>query len=155
MIVDAAIGLIAFVALGISIWQGWLMRQQARLSVRPCLDFAWSDGGFDGRGACLRLHNAGLGPALIYDLHIGTDSQPMKQAGEEIWGRIMNGLGIGRTKFYQVLQQTVVRPGGSLDIMQADLESSEKAAQVGKRVRATVSYKSLYDEPFEASFQGS
>lgn len=62
-----AAAFIAFCALGISIWQGFLMRQHSRLSVKPWL--VLHRDAIEGNAVEIHLVNAGLGPALVKDLY--------------------------------------------------------------------------------------
>ena len=58
--------LVALLALGLTLWQGWLTRTHNRRSVRPHLDWrthtARSDSGVSFR---FLIRNTGIGPAIV------------------------------------------------------------------------------------------
>jgi len=76
-------------ALGVSIWQGMLQRRNARLMLKPCLDFRWT---MDGEKAWLALVNSGPGPALLTDLVLEISEGIAKRATPAEWKRVADSL---------------------------------------------------------------
>lgn len=76
MITAIAAGIVSLSALGVSIYEAYLMREQQAASVLPIVDF-WS--AYDHRaGYSLNLANKGLGPAFVRDIEVSVDGTPLK-----------------------------------------------------------------------------
>ena len=66
--IASAAALVSLLALGATLWQGWITRQHGRLSVRPNITVI-NERLYDGSGARIRLlaRSVGLGPAIVTD----------------------------------------------------------------------------------------
>jgi hypothetical protein len=73
MITAIAAGIVSLSALGVSIYEAYLMREQQAASVLPIIDF-WSAYGPES-GYSLNLANKGLGPAFIKDISVTVDGK--------------------------------------------------------------------------------
>lgn len=75
MITALAAGVVSLSALGVSIYEAYLMREQQAASVLPIIDF-WA--AFEpGSNYSLHLANKGLGPAFIKHINVLVDKEPM------------------------------------------------------------------------------
>ena len=74
-------GIVAFVALGLALWQFWVLRKHNRLSVRPYLTAGYKADPADtlsdkGIGSFkVEVINNGIGPAIINDCFIEIDGK--------------------------------------------------------------------------------
>ena len=105
MITAIAAGIVSLSALGVSIYEAYLMREQQAASVLPIVDF-WA--GYELGGAyALNLANKGLGPGFIKDIEVSVD-----QGSHDNWGQVMaavNGKRVPRTE--SALIGSVLAPG--------------------------------------------
>lgn len=85
----AAIGLLA---LGVSLWQGWVARRHNRLSVTPHLRIDWYIEADSPLRICLR--NAGIGPAVIREVAITTGGTTFTNAQPLCFENALEALGI-------------------------------------------------------------
>jgi hypothetical protein len=67
---------ISVLALGLSIWSAAESRRHDRLSVQPSTRF-WREGDARAKAVGLYIENSGLGPAIISDLRIYLDGNPI------------------------------------------------------------------------------
>ena len=156
---DVAIGftgLASLAAVAVSVWHVRLMHKHARLSVKPLLDFDWTWNEKDG-SAQLVLFNDGLGPAIVTELRVAVDNNPLEIATDEQWDNVMKELKVGRFERTIIPKATSIAPKSSLTVIRnlggarttfTPVEAEEIAQN---RMRVTAAYKSVYDEPFEAS----
>jgi len=140
-LIDAAIALVAIAALAISIWQGWLMRQHNILSVRPVLDFVRK-----ADPAALVLQNGGLGPALLYELKVGTRNIPLQVASDAGWEDVCKDLGIVQNGYFQYVVQdcTVISPGDQITLLRAPGVPDSELSEALRAIHAEASYKCIY-----------
>ena len=85
--------IIAVVALGVSIWQGYLTRHQNRLSVRPLL-FAFADFTRGQKESGLILTNRGYGPALLNESSVYLEGEAKRAMTRETWQEVMRSGGM-------------------------------------------------------------
>src|SRR5689334_1135568 len=71
------VGLIGFLALCVSAYTAYMQRQQVRAAVWPILQFDNSNGPIE-----LALSNKGVGPAIIRQVIVRVDDQPVRNWGE-------------------------------------------------------------------------
>lgn len=89
-----ATALIALVALGLSIYEGWESRRHNRLSVRPFLTEAVRMSPAHER-MCLVLKNNGLGPAVVKKWTLHVDGKPCEELGLKTWEQLTAHLCLG------------------------------------------------------------
>jgi hypothetical protein len=150
-------GVVALCALGVSLWQGWTMRQHNKLSVKPFLSFRISvSKSKDEMG--VRIYNSGLGPAIIKQLIVYVDKKPYTIKGYEDWKTAGGAAKIfDRTiRFSTFAEKEAVRAGESLPIISYPKEGwTEKGLECFpdalSRIRIKIIYASAYKEIFEVT----
>ncbi|MDP2447372.1 hypothetical protein [Pseudomonas sp.] len=78
--ISIASAVIALSALGISLWQGYLLMQHNRVSIKPHIDFYLNSSLKEGSG--IKISNCGLGPAIFNSLSakIGSTSYELESS---------------------------------------------------------------------------
>ena len=150
---DIAVITIAVLAVVVSIWQGLAMRKHARLSVRPWLDFTWN---IEAPGE-LSLLNGGLGSAILKELRVAVDDNPLEIVTDELWENIMEELKVGKFVGFLLLGSTVIPASSHLPVI-CDLDVGligmglpRGDNSVRKKLHLWAAYESLYGEPFTVS----
>ncbi len=153
-------GIIALLALGISIWQGWQIRIHNKLSVRPHLT-TWINTDAKKGYYTLELINNGIGPALIEEFLVKVDGKIISGQGSEplekalkiilpsdlkyttLHGYISKGYSMtAKEKIIIVAIQFPKQSFPSLEFMNEAI----------KRTTLDIDYKSFYKEPFHFHF---
>ena len=81
---DAIIAtLVGFLALCVSGYTAWVQRQQVRAAVRPILEYQTSN----APDIHFTVANKGVGPAIIKNVIVRVDDQPMKN-----WAEVLEKL---------------------------------------------------------------
>ena len=151
-VLSASAALVALCALGVSLYQTRLMREQQRASVWPRLDLPQTTGGSTyGR----MVRNQGLGPALVRSVEVTVDGRPMHR-----WNDVATALLADSAdeifrrdtalaaQHNSVKRGLVILPGATVHHMR--LESRivaplfERAAR--RRLQTTICYCSLYGD---------
>lgn len=151
---------IAIAALVANLWQAAIARTHSRLTVRPHL--IWNiDKNFDNGGAnvVLRIHNCGLGPAIIRDHFISVEGQRTNLRPVDIIQKMI-ASGIYGPNVRPTLRahglpgiNSAILPGGSHVIAKLELlgmtESSLKDIDdTPENATIEVQYESIYEEKF-------
>ena len=152
---------VAVCALGVSLYQTWLARQQQRASVWPRLELSRlvNDSTYvDG------VRNVGLGPALVRDVRVTLDGRPVDGAGvgggEALLRTLldsarMRALGrdtaaLPRLELHALASGQVLLPGAAVETFvfaargpyaRAVFEAAER-----RRLRTSICYCSLYGD---------
>lgn len=141
---------VACCALLTSLWQGYLLQQHNKLSLRPYLEFeANYQKSPDGQVAFdLLLNNNGLGPAEVTDLTILIAGQPVSST-HQIWQTLgvkapVHCLGAGHVaRFYKVAdQQMVIRTADDCRLSEVEYQ------RLISQLQLSVQYQSLYGESY-------
>ncbi|MCK4356348.1 hypothetical protein KAW44_04625 [Candidatus Bipolaricaulota bacterium] len=141
---DAALGAIALSAVAVSVWQGWLMRRQARLSVKPWLEFKWADDDQPATGSLI-LANNGLGPAVVAEVRVAINDGSLDVLTADTAKEIWRSLGCKLSACTIPSQDgTSLRAGRDLMLLKG--LPPLKAGSRLKTLRATVSFASMYGE---------
>lgn len=148
MIVAIAAVVVGVCALGVSLFQASIMREQQRemrvqrlAEVWPHVEFGSS---YDGEQYRLLALNTGIGPARIKSVRMLLDDEPFRD-----WGDALSELG-GTTAFnYQHSQLNGrVLPAG--DVLEALVVTEERfvdsLAAATDRITSEICYCSVYDE---------
>ena len=149
-------GLIALLALVVTLWQAVIARRHNLLSYRPVLDF---EGHFVNDAAIgLELINRGPGLAFIKSFHAIFNKKKYDLFQKKSIDALMHDIGTAGVPFNSffacVLESTsVLEAGGSrflIRITDTDDRSliAREFFRVMEQVRFEISYKSLYDEVF-------
>lgn len=100
-IIAALIGLLAIIVSG---YTAWNVRQQTRAQVWPHLEIAWSD----SRQSLLAL-NPGVGPAITRSVVVRVDGKPQPD-----WSHVLKALGLAKDQIklqQSTLNGFVLSPG--------------------------------------------
>lgn len=148
---DIAVITIAILAVVVSLWQVSVTRKQARLSVRPFLDFSWNV----HKPNELILLNGGLGPAIVTQMYVAVGENPLEPATDELWDDIKEELGFGQFDSSSFVGNAIISPNSQISVIK-NLHSeyitlvergNEDICQ--EKLRIKVAYKSAYGESFE------
>lgn len=135
-IVSYAAMFTAFMALLVSIYEGYEIRKHNRLSVRPHLITEINIKGV--RQETVIIKNGGLGPAIIDEFEIFANGKKM-----ESWNDAMNEIKL--TKFSSLTnlaEGDVIKSGERLNIVVLDTISENF------NLKFNLKFKSMYDEDF-------
>lgn len=157
MLVGLSAVLIGVCALGVSLYETKLMREQQRAAVLPMLELARSHyiDGEDGDASKWRLslhaENVGIGPARVRDFTVTVDGEP-----HPTWHSAMQAL-IGRDINVSYGQSSI--NGRTIpaerQVTMFDLSSTELAAQIMEnfdRLEFEACFCSVFDECWTTSF---
>jgi hypothetical protein len=155
VIVAASAAVIALAALGVSIWQGLLMRKHNRLSVTPHLRF----------DAILRsdvpirivLSNTGVGPAIITDNKVCIDGEnPVVNDGETLWRAIRSSLKLDNHQIRMYIPDVgdMMKVGEEYTLLvfpdsASKPEEKQRLCEALERVEFRFKYSSIYGDVFE------
>ncbi|UCC73159.1 MAG: hypothetical protein JSV86_00920 [Gemmatimonadota bacterium] len=141
MITAIAAGIISISALGVSLYEAYLMRLESRAAVLPILE-SWSSYGSEGFG--INVANKGIGPALIRSVQLFRDGTA---AGSwaDVYGDMLEG---GMPRFSMaMITGNVMMPGEIVAAIQ--VEPGEAATHLwrnSERVSMKICYCSVYED---------
>lgn len=144
-LVSASASVVAVAALGTSLYEARLNREQQRASVWPYV--TQGNSGLGG-GFHRLVRNAGVGPALVRSFRIRVDDKPVRS-----WGEVVDALGVPATAttrrwtYSSIGRGTVLTPGETLEIL--TISDSVGALEFFRRVdhmESVICYCSLYGE---------
>ena len=140
--VSASAGLVALSALGVSLYQAILSRQQQRMSVWP---YVMQYNSFpEGRYQRL-VQNAGLGPALVGGFEVLVDGKPQRRWNDVV--RALTGVGDSTLTYGSLPSGTVLLPGVTHQLLELRAGPTATAVYRGvnrDRLRTRVCFCSLY-----------
>lgn len=137
-----AAGVVGFSALGVSVYEAYLMREQQRASVWPIVE-AWSFH-MSGEGFGVNVANKGIGPALLRLVEVSVEGQP-----KHSWGQLFGDLLDTESVAYNMaaISGNVLAAGEALTIFQVAPEHNSKAYHdASERVSLRICYCSVFDE---------
>jgi hypothetical protein len=138
---------IALCALLFSFYQGYLVRDHNRKSVRPLIVIG---GLHDEKGSGFRIGNEGLGPGIIQWFEVTVNGKPVKN-----WMEFYEAVGLPGTfsaRYLNPTQATVIRPGRSEDLFWVSPGPADNTLRTTKAViTMRLCYCSIYDECWLAS----
>ncbi len=140
--------LVALVALAIGLcslllgfYEAGLQRHHARAAVWPHLEILIDNTGPD---ASIRVRNSGIGPAVIEDMVVTVDQQPMRS-----WQEVVSKTLAPMPPYFQTgtLTDRVLRAGDEVTLLAVPLKDlppdlTNRVARVG----LTIVYSSVFDE---------
>jgi hypothetical protein len=146
---------VAFCALGLTIWQAHIARRHNILSVTPHLT-TWSHWDKANNKYEVQLLNNGIGPAFIQSFQIQVDKQPI--VGER-YEPIEKALKILFPQSKYTSSQAFVARGYAmaanenrslvrLQFLGDEAPPTEEVEHNFKRVRLIIEYSSMYEQPF-------
>jgi hypothetical protein len=139
--------IIAICSLILSIWQGVVIRQHNRVSVRPILTIS---GTHNDKGSGWLLGNAGLGPALVKWIEVTVDGKPIRH-----WREFGAELGLPPDFAYSYwvpAPATVIPPQEPKPLFWVLPGEADKILRsTSKRITIRICYSSIYGECWLAS----
>jgi len=141
MATAVAAGLVGLCALGVSVYEAYLMRQQQMASVMPILE-AWSS--YSSEGFSVNLANKGLGPAILRSVRVSVDGTP-KHSWTDVYEEV---LGMRPTMLgTSAVSGNVAAPGERVSMIRFARDDSAAAIWRGsERVALELCYCSVFDE---------
>lgn len=147
---------VAFCALGLTVWQAFITRRHNKLSVRPHLT-TWIRSDRTNHLYQIDLLNNGIGPAFILSFQICVDGHAIVGERSE---PIEKALRVLFSQYQFTSDQSFVGPGYSMAAKESrtlvavqfhgdSLPKSEEVDHCIKRARLRIVYSSIYDERFE------
>ena len=131
---------IGVAAIGVSLYETTLIRQQLKGSSWPNIEvgFSYSEEGFR-----YFLTNSGVGPAKVQYAEITVDEDAVRD-----WGEFFERLGLEVGRYVtSYIARGALPPGAVLDILVLDsAQPVDELYQQQDRVRISVCYCSVYDD---------
>lgn len=152
--IEAGIGIIALVALGISIWQGVVQRIHAVRSVMPYINVEQIV-----EPSVLQFRNAGLGPAVVDKIQIGVDDGPLIDATVQNWKRVWREVGLEEYHedplCYVTVKHTITSPDSLRRLLWPPNDAgwtNERAVENAmRRIHVRIWYKCVYGKRYSAT----
>lgn len=141
MVTAIAAGVISLSALGVSLYEAYLMRVDSRAAVMPILE-TWSFHGGEGFG--IKVANKGIGPALIRSVESSRDGTAATS-----WPDLYVGVLDGEEPDFSMAMITgnVLLPGEVVTVIQVEPgESARLLWRSGDRVLIRICYCSVYED---------
>lgn len=140
-----AAGFVGVCALGVSVYEAYLMRQQQQAAVMPILE-AWSSYGSES-GFSINVANKGLGPAFLRSVSVTLDGQPKHDwigVYQEVLGERPPGFSMS------AVSGNVAAPGERVSMIA--FSAGPEAGDIWRgsdRVGLTLCYCSVFDQCWE------
>jgi hypothetical protein len=153
MIWDAAAVIVALAALVFAISEGRRNLRHDRLSVRPKLLLSLQV--LHKQPSVLILSNAGLGPAVIREVQVGLDGEPLRHLEPDQYLELMRSVldGVVPGDVTYGYPASVMQSGESIELMSVDVSRFVAVHQMLgefvrrlRRVELRIEYESLYGE---------
>lgn len=147
-VVAIASAITAVAAVVVALWNGYAMRKHYRLSVQPRLKLTHRFRGareFYG----IRLVNAGLGPAIIDDIIITLDGEPIDNT-HHAWKSTLKTVGLDPSRWHLTRSGvgTIMRADAVVWLFRTDELKEDPNSTIRRlsRVGVKVQYSSLYGQ---------
>ncbi|MFK5893642.1 MAG: hypothetical protein QM504_10520 [Pseudomonadota bacterium] len=151
-------GIIALIALCVSLWQGFVSRKHNQLSVKPYI--STQSNKISGQNISCEITNHGVGPAFITSVTITCNNQiyPLNNYTDFI--NIFNLLGIELTSHDHIMQSysdtSALAQGAqkslfSFPTAEHDIELSEKLISGLSKLYIKIEYKCIYGNKYICS----
>lgn len=143
---SASAGIVALCALGVSVYQAYVGRQQQKLAVWPYYAGGNSFPG-DGKPYTYIVSNQGVGPMLVESVQLLVDGRP-----QPTWVAARRALGVPDARVTRDIYSTfragtVMLPGAERTIMETEGAGARDFWAAGQeRLELRVCYCSLYDD---------
>lgn len=140
LISAAAAILIGVCALGVSVYEVRLMRTQARAEVWPIVE---ASSLYDHDSYAVSVENKGIGPALIRDVEVTVDGDPMKD-----WTHFYRALGGEDVPDVSMARTTgnILRPNEAVKTVRFGSRSGETVWRNAERATLSICYCSAVDQ---------
>ncbi len=144
--------IVAFCALFVSIWQGYITREHNIISVKPNLTFYCElKQNYEYNG--ISIKNSGIGPAIIKKWNVSIDKNPIMGNGAKIWDKINrkeNFVDFDIRAFW-FDQNHIISPEERVNFfyLPANINknsSLNKLQSLVNRIEIEIEYSSIYEE---------
>ena len=152
---------VALCALGVSLWQGYLARRHAIISVTPHLDIFVHTSQTDE--SFIEVRNGGIGPAFITSIEISLSDRKIDIRKSDDWAIISTEIqrSVPDFRFRQVTPHPPAVLASNERIRLLSFESNHNSHELCIAVREMlkiftirVSYASIYDIKFTTAYEG-
>jgi hypothetical protein len=142
LIAAIAAGVVGLSALGVSVYEAYLMREQQRASVWPIVEawsFHMSESGFG-----VSVANKGIGPALLRSVDVSVDGV-RKHSWQQLYGEL---LGTDSLRYnMSAISGNVLAAGEMLTIFSVSPDDGSKAFhEVSENVSFEICYCSVFEQ---------
>lgn len=156
-VVAWASAVIALLALGVAVWQGHLMRQHNRFSLRPHLAFRETISATNNPQFVLELQNNGIGPAIIKEIQVLLDEKRLEYFEAPDWLAILDLIGLkGQAITALCAPEEFLAAGQSLPVLKYDSSPSpmdvRRLRAALRRIEINVAYRSAYGDKYAVRF---
>ncbi|MCG9711838.1 hypothetical protein L1D29_03265 [Shewanella insulae] len=148
-IASAAV-VIAFCALAVSIWQGYVMRLHQKLSVKPHIDIDYKF--FPGKPIEIRMLNNGVGPAIIKSFKVLYDGKSISENQTDAYLKVLKELKTDtelefKYEYNFPLKNEALSSGENEYLLQVELvgEYDESATSRAKSSLSRIGFKTEYE----------
>ncbi len=148
-------GIIALLALGFSIWQGWQIRIHNKLSVRPHLT-TWINTDAEKGYYTIELINNGIGPALVEEFLLKVDGKIISGQGSEPIEKVLKIIlpnlkytslhGYVSRGYSMTAKEKIIIV--AIQFLKQHFPPLEFMNDAFNRASLDIYYKSFYKEPF-------
>jgi hypothetical protein len=87
------VAMIALAALGVALWQGFVVWKHHRVMVRPILDFRYLIDLAEPRIGIV-LESCGLGPAIVKSVTVSLDREEVEATFDRLWPEVLHLIGV-------------------------------------------------------------
>lgn len=153
-------GLIALLALSVTLWQAYLTRKHNHLSCRPVLDIS-SHSQTDGRIG-LTVSNHGPGPAIVKSIKanfrkVNYDLSSVKDFEKLVQVITKNGVITNKFAAGILTHESVIAPNQEYELLTINQSEGRTAiaqafGKIAHEIRIDVIYISLYDKEYSTTF---
>lgn len=155
MILSVSAIIIALASICISLWEGIMLRNHYRLSVRPNLEIVFN-GGYQSFG--YNVVNSGLGPAIITKMVISVDNQKIDHSSLMGLKNLAEKLDLAERNFsHDAIDSGVTLSAGENKVLFGckfiDTDNREELlTKIYSRITIELVYSSMYKEQFKCKF---
>ena len=155
-----ASGVIALIALAVSLWDHYDTREYYKISVYPNLrSITFTANKQDPRGG-IKIANGGLGPAVVDSITYFIDGKQVDDGNPQMWAELFIKQGLsGSWNLERIGQGTIIRPGDEKILFYTYAgPGTNWTANMGdvnrflRHLDFYIVYHSLYNEKFQFAF---
>ena len=157
-VIATASFLVALAALGIAIWQGFVSREAARLSLRPIIEISVLSHGTPG----IFISNVGHGPAFIQSIHFDSNRLTLELCGNAHYERLTDLLRPEATslRFSAKIPEknSVIAAGQEIALFALDATDNIDLVSTHLKThfaecRISIKYSCLYNKDYETIYK--
>ena len=147
LFISIAAIVVSVCALFISVFEVRIMREQQHAQAWPYVEWLPT---FTKSGFTVDVENKGVGPALIRDVEISIDGEPIADYDDFLGEILERDTGIFYS--YSTLSKRVLKPGENVTILKVSNEQDvQKIINTEKSVEMKICYCSVYNTCWETT----